>query len=79
MARRRKHAVRYNFPFYVASWCFALDRTLPTVHRQGYDPCYVTDAHVQDDVVNGELLLRILKTLGYYALLEMLLLFSLCV
>jgi hypothetical protein len=68
-----------SFLFMWLSWCFALDRTLPTVHRQGDEPCYVTDAQVQDYVVNGELLLRILKAFAYYTLLEMLHLFSLCV
>ena len=67
-----------TFLFMWLSWCFALDRTLPTVHRQD-DPCYVKDAHVQDYVVKGELLLRILKAFAYYTVLEMLHLFSLCV
>lgn len=66
------------FLFMWLSWCFALDRTLPAVHRQD-DPCYVTDVHVQDYMVNGELLLRILKAFAYYTVFEMLHLFSLCV
>jgi len=65
-----------TFLFMWLSWCFALDRTLPTVHRQD-DPCYVTGAHVQDYMVNGELLLRILKAFAYYTVLEMLHIFGL--
>jgi hypothetical protein len=68
-----------TFLFMWLSWCFALEPTLPTVHRQGDDPCYMTDAHVQDYVVNGELLLRILRAFAYYMLLEIFNLFSLCV
>jgi len=68
-----------TFLFMWLSWRFALDRTLPTVHIQGDDPCCVRDVHVQDYVVNGELLLHILKAFAYCTLLEMFHLFSLCV
>jgi hypothetical protein len=67
------------FLFMSLSWCFALGRTSPTVHRPGDDPCYATAAHEQDFVVNYELLLPILKAFAYYTLLKMLQVFSLCV
>ena len=35
-----------TFLFMWFSWFFALDRTLPTVHRPGDDPCNATVAHV---------------------------------